>query len=123
MPVKPHKHLVAWKTGFDLVLDVYRITCSFPPDEKYGITSQIRSAAVSIPLNIAEGAARKSPEEFINFLSMALGSVAELDTLILLSKELKFVQPEVADELIIKLDTIGKIIYGLMKKLGYFPKP
>lgn len=70
---------------------------------------------------IAEGAGRKSIKEFINFLSIALGSVSELDTLILLSKEIGLMQPAIADKLLEKLDIIGKIIYGLMKKLGHNP--
>jgi four helix bundle protein len=93
--------------------------CLFPSDEKFGLTSQIRRAAVSLPCNIAEGAGRKSSKEFINFLSIALGSLAELDTLLLLSKELKYLKEQTCSDLLQKLSIIGKLIYGLMKKLGY----
>ena len=70
-----------------------------------------------MPVNIAEGAGRKSTKEFVNFLSIALGSVSELDTLILLSRDLGFMKTEISVELLNKLDIIGKLIYGLMKKL------
>jgi four helix bundle protein len=116
---KPHKNLEAWKLGFEFAKEIYSATTLFPPDEKFGLTSQLRRAAVSIPSNIAEGAARKSSKEFINFLSIALGSLAELDTLLLLSKELKYLKEEVCSTLLEKLNIIGKLIYRLMKKLGY----
>ena len=116
---KPHKNLDAWKLSFEFVKEIYSATASFPSDEKFGLTSQLRRAAVSLPTNIAEGAGRKSTKEFINFLSIALGSVAELDTLLLLSKELKYLREETCSILLQKLDIIGKLIYGLMKKLGY----
>ncbi len=119
MSNKPHKKLDAWKLSFEFVKDIYRITEDFPVNEKFGLTSQLRRASVSIPTNIAEGAGRKSKKEFINFLSIALGSVSEVDTLLLLARDLKFIKPEPTDELLIKLDVIGKLIYGLMKSLGY----
>lgn len=106
---------------FEFVKEIYLVTNEFPVNEKFGLTSQIRRAAVSIPANIAEGAGRKSKKEFINFLSIALGSLSELDTLLLLAGDLKFISSEVTDELLIKLDVIGKLIYGLMKSLGYNP--
>lgn len=116
---KPHKKLEAWRLSFAFVKDVYSITAAFPTEEKFGLVSQIRRAAVSLPANIAEGAGRKSPKEFINFLSISLGSLAELDTLLLLSKELKFLTTEECEGLLKKLNIIGKLIYGLMKSLGY----
>jgi four helix bundle protein len=116
---KPHKNLDAWKLSFEFVKEIYLATASFPSDERFGLISQLRRAAVSLPTNIAEGAGRKSTKEFINFLSIALGSVAELDTLLLLSKELRYLKEETCSILLQKLDIIGKIVYGLMKKLGY----
>ncbi|MGN6213696.1 four helix bundle protein [Parafilimonas sp.] len=119
MPDKPHKKLDAWKLSFEFVKEIYFVTEVFPSSEKFGLTSQLRRASVSIPTNIAEGAGRKSKKEFINFLSIALGSISEVDTLLLLSRDLKLIQPELTDELLIKLDVIGKLIFGLMKSLGY----
>lgn len=121
MADKPHKKLDARQLSFDFVLAAYRATKDFPSDERFGLALQIRRAAVSIPTNIAEGAGRKSSKEFINFLSIASGSVSELDTLFLLSKELGFPVASDADILLQKLDVIGKAIYGLMKKLGHTP--
>jgi four helix bundle protein len=115
--MKPHKNLNSWIKSFEYVKDIYLITGKFPSEEKFGLISQMRRASVSVPVNIAEGAARKSPKEFIQFLHIALGSMTELDTLILLSAELQFIKTEEAKILIEKLDIIGKLIYGLIKKL------
>ena len=115
--MKPHKRLQCWQNSFALVKDLYFLTESFPGSEKFGLISQIRRAAVSVPVNIAEGAARKSTKEFIWFLHIALGSMTELDTLILLSKELGFIDSKSCNDSILKLDTIGKQLYGLIRKL------
>lgn len=115
--MKPHKKLNSWIKSFEFVKEIYLVTNSFPSDEKYGLTSQIRRASVSVPVNIAEGAARKGTKEFIHFLHISLGSLSELDTLILLSKELTFINEKECEQLIEKLDIIGKLIYGLIKNL------
>jgi four helix bundle protein len=75
-----HKDLDVWKKSMNLVVLIYDITSKFPSDERFGLTSQMRRAAVSIPSNIAEGAARKGDKEFIQFLMIALGSLSELET-------------------------------------------
>lgn len=75
-----HKNLEAWKESINLVVDIYKITQQFPKDELYGLTNQIRRSAVSIPSNIAEGCARQTPKETAQFLHISLGSVAELET-------------------------------------------
>ena len=115
--MKPHKNLNAWIKSFEIVKDLYSITQSFPTEEKYGLVSQIRRASVSVPVNIAEGAARKGKKEFIQFLHISMGSLTELDTLLLLSSELGFIQKNESDLLIERLDTIGKLIYGLIKSI------
>lgn len=115
--MKPHKKLNAWIKSFEFVKEIYLITNSLPSEEKYGLISQMRRAAVSIPVNIAGGAARKGKKEFIHFLYISLGSMTELDTLLLLSGELGFITKEKIDVLTVELDTIGKIIYGLIKSL------
>ena len=86
-----HKDLDVWKIGMDIVIEVYSITQNFPSQEQYGLTSQIRRSAVSIPSNIAEGAARGSKREFTNFLYIARGSLSELDTQLILSRRLGYV--------------------------------
>ncbi len=115
--MKPHKRLNAWIKSFELVKEIYLLTKLFPSEEKFGLISQMRRAAVSVPVNIAEGAARRSKKEFIQFLHIALGSVTELDTLVLLSAELDFIETKKSESLIEKLDIIGKLIYGLILKL------
>lgn len=113
--MKPHQNLDAWKLSFQFTQKVYELTKSFPREEIYGITSQIRRAAVSVPVNIAEGAARHTAKQFIQFLHYSLGSNSELDTLILLSKSLGYLSENQCQELIQDLDRIGKTIYGLIK--------
>lgn len=115
--MKPHKNLLAWVKSFELVKDIYIYTKAFPQDEKFGLVSQIRRSSISVPVNIAEGAARKSTKEFVQFLYISLGSATELDTLILLSADLGYIQMAEAAKLIEKLDHISKLIYGLIKKL------
>jgi four helix bundle protein len=116
--MKPHKTLDAWKLSFEFVKELYLATKSFPPDERFGITSQLRRASVSVPTNIAEGAARKSPKEFLHFLYIAEGSVSELDTLLLLAAELGFGDTIALNNLLIKLEDISKRIIGLIRKLN-----
>lgn len=112
--MKTHKDLDVWKEAMTLVKGIYRLTADFPKEETYGLVSQIRRAAVSIPSNIAEGAARNSNKEFIQFLYISLGSLAELETQLLLSKELGFLENEEIDGSIVR---IRKMLLGLIKHL------
>lgn len=88
--MRSHKDLNVWKNSMTLAEKIYRLTANFPKEEIYGLTSQIRRSAVSIPSNIAEGSARNSTKEFIQFLYIALGSAAELETQLILSNNLGF---------------------------------
>jgi four helix bundle protein len=119
---KAHKHLDLWKDSFDVTLSIYSITKSFPIEEKFGLISQLRRAATSIPANISEGAGRKSKKEYINFLSIAMGSLYELDTLLLLSTELNYVSKDTSLKFQSKFEKISRLLFGLMKKLGYEPE-
>ncbi|HEY1061628.1 MAG TPA: four helix bundle protein [Daejeonella sp.] len=112
--MKPHQNLEVWKKSFTLVTKLYLFTASFPPAEKYGITSQLRRAAISIPLNIAEGSARRSDKELLQFLYIALGSASELDTLLLLSKDLGFIDPLECDSVLDDLNIIFKLLLGFI---------
>ena len=85
---KPHKSLDVWKKAVDLVQQIYDLTRNFPKNEDYSLTSQMRRAAISVPSNIAEGAARQTKKEFMQFLHMAQGSLSELDTQIEIAKRL-----------------------------------
>lgn len=86
-----HKDLDVWKLGIELVEEIYKITSKFPKNEIYGLISQMRRAAVSIPSNISEGAARDSTKEFIQFLYVALGSLSELETQVIIAKKLSYI--------------------------------
>ena len=85
-----HEDLDVWKLSIDLVENIYKLTMAFPSEEKFGLTSQLRRAAVSVPSNIAEGAARKTIKENIQFLYVSLGSLAEIETQLIISKRLGF---------------------------------
>jgi four helix bundle protein len=116
--MRPHHKLEAWNQAVELVTDVYRKTDSFPKEERYGLTSQIRRAAVSIPANIAEGAARFSSKEFARFLSNAQGSASELETELLIAHRLGYLDETNFSQLIYQLERIGRLITGLSKHVG-----
>lgn len=114
---KAHKNLKLWMESFEFVKVIYTSTMTFPQEEKFGLTSQLRRAVVSIPVNIAEGAARRSKKEFLNFLSIARGSLAELDTLISVSRELNFIEAKECNFLMKQLDQISILLSGLIRKV------
>jgi four helix bundle protein len=110
-----HKDLDVWKLSMDLVVDIYQLTDGLPKSETFGLTSQIRRAAVSVPSNIAEGAARKSLKEYIQFLYVALGSTSEVDTQLELITRLGFAK--VSPELLDKIEHVKKMLLNLIKVL------
>lgn len=112
-----HRDLDAWKKSIDFVVKIYKITENFPKEEIYGITSQIRRAAVSISSNIAEGAGRNSDKEFMHFLSISIGSLAEVDTQLIICRELKFISVKTYEELEIEIINVRKLILGLKRYL------
>ena len=111
--MRPHERLDVWKKSIDFVVAVYEATESFPKEEKFGLTSQLRRAAVSIPANIAEGAGRKSAKEFGYFLSNAQGSASEVETELLIAYRLRFLAEERFLQLQSSLDEIGRMLTGL----------
>jgi four helix bundle protein len=113
-----YKDLVVWQKGIALAKATYRLTKTFPNEEKFGLVSQMRRAAVSIPSNIAEGQARHTTGEFIQFISHAEGSVAELETQFILSIELGFSQTEQTQPALSLLDDIRRMLNGLRRKLS-----
>jgi four helix bundle protein len=112
-----YEDLLVWQKGMDLVKRAYEITRTFPRDEKFGLVSQMRRAAVSIPSNIAEGQARRSTGEFVQFLSHAEGSLAELSTQLLLSVQLGFCSKERTEEAILLARELRRKLNGLRRKL------
>jgi four helix bundle protein len=115
--VKNYRDLIIWQKGIALVKEIYLLTQRFPQTEIYGLANQIRRAAVSIPSNIAEGQSRQHTGEFRQFLHVALGSLAEVDTQLVIAKELSYLPPEdmtTAEQLTFEL---RKMIHTLIRKL------
>ena len=108
-----HKDLELWKMAIDFVVQIYKVTELFPKSEQYGLTGQIRRAAVSVPSNIAEGAARNSKKEFIQFLYIALGSLSEIETQVIIAFRLGYLQE--IDSLLGPVQTQRKMLLGLIK--------
>ncbi len=112
-----YRDLIAWKKGMELVKAVYDMTDSFPQHEMYGLVSQLRRAAVSIPSNIAEGQAHYTNPEFIRFLRHARGSLAEIETQILVAQDRAYLPKLKADELIRQTDEPGRVLSGLINSM------
>ena len=115
---RSYRDLEVWKRSLALVKDIYEATSQFSPAEKYGLAQQIRRAAVSIPSNIAEGQFRNSSKEFKQFLSIALGSAAELETQLIISKEINYLTFEIMAALLANLEIIMKMLKKLSLSLG-----
>lgn len=115
--MKTFRDLIVWQKSFKLAVLIYRITESFPKSEIYGLTSQIRRAAVAIPSNIAEGQYRGHKPEYIQFLNIAKGSSAELETQLLLAKELKFINDKDFEEALSLLIEVEKMLSKLITRL------
>ena len=114
---KPHKRLNAWKESIALVMLVYELTKQFPKNELFGLISQIRRAAISIPGNVAEGAARQSRREFIQFLYIARGSLSEVDTYTEIAGRLGYIEKETMGLVEKKLMDVDKILTGFIQSL------
>lgn len=110
--------LIVWQRSHELVLKIYEITKNFPKDEQFGLTSQIRRAAVSIPSNIVEGKARGSNKEYSRFLMISRGSLEEVKYQLLLAKDLKYIDEEKYKEVYKITDEVGRLLGGLINKLG-----
>jgi four helix bundle protein len=117
MAEKPHKKLDAWKQGIELTVETYRLTERLPSEERYGLAAQMRRAAVSVPSNIAEGAAKNTKKEFIQFLHTAQGSLAELDTQIVICERLGYLADTELGEPLERIERESKLITGLIKYL------
>jgi len=115
---KSFKKLTVWKKAYQLVLTIYKHSQKFPPSELYGLTSQLRRAGVSILANIAEGSERQSKKEFLQFLSIARGSLAEVESYLILVKDLGYIHEGEFVELEDQRKEVGKLLRGLYKSLS-----
>jgi four helix bundle protein len=112
-----HRDLKVWQISVDLVETVYRLSRNWPNHELYGLVSQARRASVSVPANIAEGAGRRSTGEFIQFVGIARGSLAELETLIVVASRLGYLEDGVSAHLLSDIAEVGRMLTGLMQSL------
>jgi four helix bundle protein len=117
MSISSFRELRAWQLGMDLAERVYQFTNSYPKSELYGLTSQMRRAAISVPSNLAEGHARDSSKEFIHFIAISVGSICELETQILLSHRLQYINTVDLESILDLLVGTRKTICGLQKAL------
>jgi four helix bundle protein len=117
MTVRNYRDLIAWQKAMDLVVLVYEATCCFPTDERYGLTAQIRRAAVSIPSNIAEGQGRQGTGEFLHFLSIAHGSLREVETQALIARRLGYLDDGDTNRIMNAAGEVGRLVNGLMNSL------
>jgi four helix bundle protein len=117
MEIRSYKDLQVWKRGMGLTTLVYQFSAELPADERFGLVSQMRRAAVSIPANIAEGHQRTSTRDYLRFLSIASGSLAELETLIELASRLYSIRTTSIEELVGQADELGKMLRSLQHRL------
>ncbi|MEW6664834.1 MAG: four helix bundle protein [Thermodesulfobacteriota bacterium] len=116
--MKSIEELDVFKLAHETTLEVYQITRAFPEDEKFGLTTQMRRAAFSIPMNLAEGAGRLNTKEYRQFVGVARGSASELRYQVTLARDLGYLEHEIHDELHAKVDRIGKMLTALSKALS-----
>lgn len=117
--MKNFKELRIWQKGIEIAVKSYKATETFPAQEKFGITSQITRAGVSIPSNIAEGSSRKSVKYYARFIEISLGSSFELETQLLIARELNFGNTEAMNHLLFEIGEEQKMLQGFLSKLGY----
>jgi four helix bundle protein len=113
--IRPHYRLEAWKEAMALVRSVYAVSRHFPPEERYGLSAQIQRSAVSVPSNIAEGAARSGAKEFAQFLNIARGSLSELETQLLIAVEIGYLDEDHA--VFSSVDRVSRLLTGLHKSV------
>lgn len=116
--VYSYRDLIVWQKAIDFVSEVYTYTQSFPKEETYGLVSQLRRAAVSVPSNIAEGHARVSTGEFRQFLGHAMGSIVEIETQLLISERLDYLGSKDVGSLLARTDELGKMLNALLRSLS-----
>lgn len=123
MNIRSYRDLQVWQRSIELGLRCYRESQSFPREERYGLTSQLRRAAVSVPANIAEGRGRARTGEFARAISIASGSLAEVETLLVVAERLNYITREIRDELLSEASEIGRMLHGLRRAVLSRPRP
>ena len=116
--IKSYKDLIVWQRSIDFVTEIYELTKMLPTEEKFGLVSQMRRSDVSVPSNLAEGHARIGKNEFKHFVSISLGSLAELETHILICQNLNYFTKIISDDLLDNTNEINKMLHGLYKSLN-----
>jgi four helix bundle protein len=117
MAIQSDRELIVWQKAMDLVEAIYRATVEFPREEIYGLTAQVRRAAVSIASNIAEGQGRNTTRDFLHFLSIAQGSVKEVETQVLIAERLAYVTKQCGSRLVEQTTEVGRLLNGLSNSL------
>jgi four helix bundle protein len=117
MAIKSYRDLKVWQKSMDIAEDIYALTAQFPKQEIYGLTSQMRRAAISIPSNIAEGSMRRARGDFARFINIASGSLAELETQLMLALRLNYITKNQFAEIESALEQVSKMLYALHSKL------
>ena len=115
--MKNYKELIIWKKGIEIVKSIYQVVKQFPPEEKYGVVSQITRAAISIPANIAEGSSRNSDKDYARFLQLALGSAFEVQTYLVVAKEMNMANTSDIEQIEVQLEEEIKMIHKFIKTL------
>jgi four helix bundle protein len=118
MAVKSYQDLVAWQKAMDLTVEVYRLTMCFPKEEMYGLSRQLRDAMVSVPSNTAEGQGRRSTREFRHHLSIARGSLQEVETQLVLAARLGYLPPQDIEDALEHASEVGRLLNGLYNSLS-----
>jgi four helix bundle protein len=117
MPTGNYRDFIAWKKAFSLALAIYKVTSDLPDEERHGLTSQLRRAAVSVPSNIAEGEGRKNSSVFRHHLSIAHGSLREIETQILLCAQLGYLHAQLGEKIMAMASEVGRLVAGLSRSL------
>ena len=117
MATSNYRQLRVWQNGMEIVRHVYQLTRHFPRDEVFGLSSQVRRAAISVPANIAEGHTRGTTKEFLRYVTIAHGSLAELETMFLAARDLQYIDPETFDQVADLCDATGKMLGGFATRL------
>ena len=118
--IESYKDLIVWQKGIELVNEIYVLTKRFPKEEMFGLTNQMRRAAVSIPANIAEGWGRNSTKSYIQFVRISRGSLYELETLFVIARDLNYIDETIKSSVTGKIDEIGKMFNKLLQKLDSY---